>query len=163
MPLTGLYNRRYMENQTVLLVEHAANRGKMLSILALDVDHFKTVNDNHGHDVGDRVLQELANRLRHCVRNVDLICRMGGEEFVVVLPDAGMDIALKVAERIRRIVSAKPFDAGARSGPLGVTVSLGVALIEVAADTMDDILKRADEALYRAKREGRNRVISNAA
>jgi two-component system cell cycle response regulator len=161
--LTGLYNRRYMESQTALLVENAVNRGKMLSMLALDVDHFKAVNDTHGHDVGDRVLEELANRLRHCVRNVDLICRMGGEEFVIILPDTGMDVALKVAERIRRTVSAKPIDAGARSGPLPVTVSLGVALIESAADSMDDILKRADEALYRAKREGRNRVISNAA
>jgi two-component system cell cycle response regulator len=161
--LTGLYNRRYMENQTSMLVEHAANRGKVLSVVALDVDHFKTVNDSYGHDVGDRVLQELANRLRRCVRNVDLICRMGGEEFVVVLPDAGMEIAIKVAERIRRVVSAKPFETGVGSGSLGVTVSLGVALIESSADSMDDILKRADEALYRAKREGRNRVISNAA
>ena len=114
-PLTGLYNRRYMESQTALLVENAVNRGKMLSMLALDVDHFKAVNDTHGHDVGDRVLEELANRLRHCVRNVDLICRMGGEEFVIILPDTGMDVALKVAERIRRTVSAKPIDAGARS------------------------------------------------
>ena len=162
-PLTGLYNRRYMESQTALLVENAVNRGKMLSMLALDVDHFKAVNDTHGHDVGDRVLEELADRLRHCVRNVDLICRMGGEEFVIILPDTGMDVALKVAERIRRTVSAKPIEAGARLGPLPITVSLGVALIESAADSMDDILKRADEALYRAKREGRNRVIPNAA
>src|SRR5205823_7984507 len=161
--LTGLYNRRYMENQTATLVEHAANRGKALSVVVLDVDHFKAVNDTHGHDVGDRVLQELATRLRTCVRNVDLICRMGGEEFVVVLPDTGMEIAVRVAERIRRIVSAKPFDAGARLGPLPVTVSLGVALIESPDDSIEDITKRADEALYRAKREGRNRVISNAA
>jgi two-component system cell cycle response regulator len=97
------------------------------------------------------------------VRNIDLICRMGGEEFVVVLPDAGMEIALKVAERIRRVVAAKSFDAGARSGPLPITVSLGVALIESPSDSIEDIIKRADDALYRAKREGRNRVISNAA
>jgi two-component system cell cycle response regulator len=161
--LTGLYNRRYMESQTAILVEHAVNRGKTLSVVVLDVDHFKAVNDTHGHDVGDRVLQELAARLRASVRNVDLICRMGGEEFVVVLPDAGMDISLKVAERIRRVVSAKPFDAAARMGPLLVTVSLGVALIESPSDSIDDIIKRADEALYRAKREGRNRVISHAA
>jgi two-component system, cell cycle response regulator len=161
--LTGLYNRRYMESQTSVLVEHAANRGKTLSVVVLDVDHFKAVNDTHGHDVGDRVLQELAARLRACVRNIDLICRMGGEEFVVVLPDAGMEIALKVAERIRRVVAAKSFDAGARSGPLPITVSLGVALIESPSDSIDDIIKRADDALYRAKREGRNRVISNAA
>jgi two-component system cell cycle response regulator len=162
-PLTGLYNRRYMESQTAILVEHATNRGKTLAVVVLDVDHFKSVNDNHGHDVGDRVLQELASRLRSCVRNVDLICRMGGEEFVVVLPDAGMDVALKVAERIRRVVGAKPFTAGPRSGALHVTVSLGVALIESPKDTMEEIVKRADDALYRAKREGRNRVIPNAA
>jgi two-component system cell cycle response regulator len=161
--LTGLYNRRYMESQTAALVEHAINRGKMLAMLALDVDYFKAVNDTHGHDVGDRVLQEIAARLRQSVRNVDMICRIGGEEFVIVLPNTDAAVAAKIAERIRRLIASKPFNVGAKSGPLNVTISIGLSIIEAASDTMDDILKRADEALYKAKREGRNRVIAHAA
>jgi two-component system cell cycle response regulator len=162
-PLTGLYNRRYMETQTAALVEHAINRGKSLSVLALDVDHFKTVNDENGHAVGDRVLQELAARLKQSIRNVDMVCRIGGEEFVIVLPNINAEAAAKIADRMCRGVSGKPFNVGARSGPLAVTVSIGVAAVEGFSDTMDAILKRADEALYSAKRAGRNRVNSTAA
>lgn len=162
-PLTGLYNRRYMENQTTALVEHAINRGKSLSLLALDVDHFKSVNDDNGHAVGDRVLQELASRLKQAIRNIDMICRIGGEEFVIVLPNTNAEVATKIADRMRRSVSGKPFNVGARNGSLTVTVSIGVAAIEGSSDTMETILKRADEALYSAKRGGRNRVNSTAA
>ncbi|CAN5159067.1 PleD family two-component system response regulator [soil metagenome] len=158
-PLTKLYNRRYMETQATALVEHSVNRGKTLSMLVLDVDHFKTVNDRHGHDVGDRVLQELAARLKQSVRNVDMICRIGGEEFVVVLPEANGDVALRIAERIRTSVSLKEFDVGAESGPLPVTISAGVAFVSTPSDTLETVLKRADRALYRAKTEGRNRII----
>lgn len=162
-PLTGLYNRRYMETQTAALVEHAINRGKSLSLLALDVDHFKTVNDENGHAVGDRVLQELAARLKQSIRNVDMVCRIGGEEFVIVLPNINAEAATKIADRMCRSVSGKPFNVGARSGPLAVTVSIGVAAVEGFSDTMDTVMKRADEALYSAKRAGRNRVNSTAA
>jgi two-component system cell cycle response regulator len=162
-PLTGLYNRRFMENQIGPLVENATNRGKFLSILALDVDYFKAVNDNHGHDVGDRVLQEVAARLRNSVRNVDLVCRVGGEEFLVILPETDAEIAMAIAERIRKSIATKPFNAGARSGPLSITISIGIANIETGRDAPNDLLKRADQALYRAKREGRNRVIAEAA
>jgi two-component system, cell cycle response regulator len=162
-PLTGLYNRRYMETQTTALVEHAINRGKSLSLLALDVDHFKTVNDENGHAVGDRVLQELASRLKQSIRNIDMICRIGGEEFVIVLPGTNAEVATKIADRMRRNISGKPFNVGARTGPLTVTVSIGVAAVEGSSDTMDAIMKRADEALYSAKRQGRNRVNSTAA
>jgi two-component system cell cycle response regulator len=161
--LTGLYNRRYMENQTAALVEHAINRGKALALLALDVDHFKTVNDENGHAVGDRVLQELASRLKQAIRNIDMICRIGGEEFVIVLPNTNTEMATKIADRMRRGISEKPFNAGAANGPLTVTVSIGVAAIENQSDTMETILKRADEALYSAKRSGRNCVNSTAA
>ncbi|WP_119392319.1 PleD family two-component system response regulator [Taklimakanibacter lacteus] len=161
--LTGLYNRRYMESQTAALVEHAINRGKTLSLLALDVDHFKSVNDENGHAVGDRVLQELASRLKQAIRNIDMICRIGGEEFVIVLPNTNADIAAKIADRMRRNISGKPFNVGADNGPLTVTVSIGVATIESQSDTMETVLKRADEALYSAKRGGRNRVNSTAA
>lgn len=162
-PLTGLYNRRYMESQTAALVEHAINRGKALSILALDVDHFKAVNDEHGHAVGDRVLQELASRLKQAIRNIDMVCRIGGEEFVIVLPNTSADVATKIADRMRRSVSGTPFNVGSSAGPLTVTVSIGVAAVESASDTMENIMKRADEALYSAKRAGRNRVNSTAA
>jgi two-component system cell cycle response regulator len=162
-PLTGLYNRRYMENQTAALVEHAINRGKSLALLALDVDHFKAVNDENGHPAGDRVLQELASRLKQSMRNIDMICRIGGEEFVIVLPNTDTEVATKIADRMRRSISGKPFDVGAKNGPLTVTVSIGVAAIESQSDTLETILKRADEALYSAKRGGRNRVNSTAA
>jgi two-component system cell cycle response regulator len=162
-PLTRLYNRRYMDTQTTALVEHAINRGKSLSLLALDVDHFKSVNDENGHAVGDRVLQELAARLKQSIRNIDMICRIGGEEFVIVLPNTNAEVAGKIADRMCRNVSDKPFNVGARTGPLQITVSIGVAVVEGSSDTMEAMMKRADEALYDAKRGGRNRVNSTAA
>jgi two-component system, cell cycle response regulator len=161
--LTGLYNRRFMEKQLSALTLNAANRGKPLSLLVVDVDYFKSINDNHGHDVGDRVLQELAARLREGLRNLDLPCRTGGEEFIVVLPDTDKTVALRVGERVRKLIGGKPFNAGAKSGPLTITVSIGVASFEAAEDTMESLLKQGDEALYQAKREGRNRVIPAAA
>jgi two-component system, cell cycle response regulator len=161
--LTGLYNRRFMEKQLSALTLNAANRGKPLSLLVVDVDYFKSINDNHGHDVGDRVLQELAARLREGLRNLDLPCRTGGEEFILVLPDTDKAVALRVGERVRKLIGAKPFNAGAKSGPLTITVSIGVASFEGAEDSMESLLKRGDEALYQAKREGRNRVIPAAA
>jgi len=161
-PLTGLYNRRYLETHLTHLVEHSINRGKPLSVLTLDVDFFKSVNDTHGHDAGDRVLQELAGRIRANVRNVDLACRTGGEEFVIVLPATDLGVAERIAERLRKSVAGKRFNAGAEGG-LAVTVSVGVAALSGIDDKVEFILKRADEALYRAKREGRNRVIKAAA
>ena len=160
--LTGLYNRRYLETHLGHLVEHSVNRGKALSILAIDVDHFKVVNDSHGHDAGDRVLQELAVRIRSTIRNVDMACRVGGEEFVVVLPSTDAAVAEKFGERMRKSVASKAFNAGA-SVPLNITLSIGIATLVGIEDKVEDIMKRADLALYRAKHEGRNRVISAAA
>ncbi len=160
--LTGLYNRRYMETQLGHLVTHSVNRGKPLAVLAVDVDFFKPINDSHGHDAGDRVLQELAARMRASVRNIDMVCRTGGEEFVAVLPGTDLHIAEKIAERMRKGISAKLFNAGA-AAPINITVSIGVAAIEGADGNIEDLLKRADQALYRAKREGRNRVVLAAA
>lgn len=160
--LTGLYNRRYLETQLSQLIEQSADRGKGLSLLTLDIDFFKSVNDTYGHDAGDRVLQEVAGRIRGSVRSLDLACRTGGEEFVVVLPGADLAVAEKVGERIRRAIAAKPFLLGPGSH-LTVTASLGVSSLLSAHDTVEDLLKRADRALYRAKREGRNRVVPAAA
>lgn len=161
--LTGLYNRRFMEKQLSALVLNAAHRNKELAVMMIDVDYFKSINDNHGHDVGDRVLQELSSRIRDGLRSLDLPCRTGGEEFIVVLPDADKAMALRIGERLRKLVSAKPFNSGSKSGPLSITVSIGVAAFEGVDDGMEGLLKRADEALYQAKRDGRNRVTLAAA
>ena len=160
--LTGLFNRRYLETHLAQLVGHAINRGKPLSVITLDVDYFKTVNDTHGHQAGDRVLQELAGRIRGAIRGVDLACRTGGEEFVVVLPGTEIGIAQRVAERLRQAVANKPFTA-APGFALNITISAGVAALTGISDNVDTILKQADQALYRAKREGRNCVILAAA
>ncbi len=162
-PLTGLYNRRYMSVHVGAMVDAAANRGKTISVLALDVDHFKVVNDTHGHDAGDEVLKELARRIKANIRNIDLACRTGGEEFVIALPETDLQVAYKVAERLRRAVGGKPFNAGEKANSLQITVSIGLAELESNAESLEEVVKRADDALYRAKREGRNRVILEAA
>ncbi len=162
-PLTGLYNRRYMEGHVGTLVEHAAMRGKSISILVFDIDYFKAVNDTHGHDVGDEVLKEFAHRLKAHIRGIDMACRVGGEEFVLVLPDTDMALAYTIGERLRQAIANVPFDAGAASGPLSVTMSVGIASLQAAHEGPEDILKRADAALYRAKNDGRNRVVADAA
>jgi two-component system cell cycle response regulator len=160
--LTGLYNRRYLETHLSRAFTQAANRGRVMSVLTLDVDFFKSVNDTYGHDAGDRVLQEMAARLRAVIRNSDLACRTGGEEFVVVLSGTDLQTAERVGERVRKVVAAKPFLA-APGCQLSVTVSLGVASLQSVEDAPEDLLRRADQALYRAKREGRNRVSLSAA
>ena len=145
------------------LVEQAAARSKPIAVLILDIDFFKSINDGHGHDAGDDVLREFALRIRKAIRNIDLACRYGGEEFVIVMPETDMTVATMVAERLRRRIASEPFaiQQGARS--LEVTISIGIAAIGQPGDTAAAILKRADTALYRAKRDGRNRVVPDAA
>ncbi len=162
-PLTGLHNRRYLETHLSGLVEKVGNRGKALTLLALDIDHFKAINDNHGHDVGDRVLQEFAQRVQAEVRGLDLVSRTGGEEFIVVLPYTNTDQAHLIAERIRESICRSQFESGGDCAPLDVTVSIGVSALDDPMDQPDDLMKRADLALYDAKRSGRNCVMSNAA
>ncbi|MHB1108985.1 MAG: PleD family two-component system response regulator [Devosia sp.] len=160
--LTGLYNRRYFDRHLALMLEKAREQERDMALMLIDMDFFKTVNDTHGHDSGDAVLREFALRLRRSIRGVDLACRFGGEEFVVLMPDTDYRQAQNVAERVRTAVAERNFDMGA-SQALSVTVSVGVALNESEHDTPEMILKRADVALYRAKREGRNRVVFDAA
>jgi two-component system, cell cycle response regulator len=161
-PLTGLYNRRYMESHVTSLVEQALARGKPLALLVLDIDYFKAVNDAHGHDAGDDVLREFATRLKKSIRGIDLACRYGGEEFVVVMPETDLAVATMVAERLRRRIASEAFSIqqGARS--IEVTISIGIAGLG-RTDSPATVLKRADQALYRAKRDGRNRVVPDAA
>jgi len=160
--LTGLYNRRYMESHLDSLLEEAANSGKSVSLLIFDIDYFKAVNDTYGHAAGDTVLREFSARISQNVRGVDMACRLGGEEFVVVMPDTDVAYAFMVAERLRQRVGEEPFDVG-DGRAINVTVSIGIGVTEGPTDTASDLLERADHALYRAKRDGRNRVVAEAA
>jgi len=156
--LTGLYNRRYLLTHLGRLMNDTAERQKPLALLIIDVDHFKAVNDTYGHAVGDRVLQHITELMRGNVRNVDLVSRLGGEEFVVVMPDTPEPFAMVVAERLREVIATTPMktDDGRE---LTVTISIGCALREdEGADGFDKLIARADTALYTAKRQGRNRV-----
>jgi two-component system cell cycle response regulator len=161
-PLTGLHNRRYMNGQLDALVARANRGGDPVAVLVLDIDHFKAVNDSLGHDAGDEVLREFSVRLATNVRAVDLPCRFGGEEFVVVMPGTTLEDAHRIAERIRRDVGASPFRI-LGGEPLSITVSVGVAASRGADDTPASLLKRADEGVYEAKKAGRNRVVARAA
>jgi len=161
--LTSLYNRRYMESHLGTLVEEAAARGKPLSLLILDVDYFKSINDGFGHDAGDDVLREFAMRVRKSIRGIDLACRYGGEEFVVVMPETDMAVAALVAERIRRRIAGEPFLIQKGAAGVDVTISIGIAALGPGESDAGALLKRADQALYRAKRDGRNRVVADAA
>jgi len=160
--LTGLYNRRYFERHLAIMLDKAREQDRDMAVMLIDMDFFKSVNDTHGHDIGDAVLREFALRLKRNIRGVDLACRFGGEEFVVLMPDTDFRQAQGVAERVRMAVAERSFEVGANRS-LTVTVSVGVALIEGDTDTPEVLLKRADVALYRAKREGRNRVVFDAA
>ncbi|MCB1383036.1 MAG: PleD family two-component system response regulator [Notoacmeibacter sp.] len=161
-PLTGMHNRRYLDSHLERLFERARSRGRPLSVMMTDLDRFKSVNDTHGHDAGDEVIREFARRVRRHVRGADLACRYGGEEFAIIMPDTPADIAHRVAERLRAQIEGEAFDAG-QGRILDVTVSIGVATISGADTNASAILKRADEALYEAKKTGRNKVVAQAA
>lgn len=161
--LTGLHNRRYMTSQAGALVKRAILGGEPVSALLVDIDHFKRINDTFGHDVGDEVLREFSVRLATNVRAIDLACRYGGEEFVVIMPDTQLKDALRIAERLRLHVAGTPFKAPGLADPLTVTISVGVACTIGPEDSTEALLKRADEAVYEAKAHGRNQVVSRAA
>lgn len=156
-PLTGLYNRRYMEESLEREVRRAARSKHTLGIIMLDLDHFKRFNDAFGHQAGDALLRELGSHLRTCVRGEDIACRYGGEEFTLIMPDANLDVSLKRAQRLREDI--KHLDLEHRGQTVGaITLSLGVAAFPDHGSTGEAVLSAADAALYRAKREGRDRV-----
>ena len=160
--LTGLNNRRFLETHLAAALDHAAHFGRPLSLMILDVDHFKSVNDGYGHDAGDEVLKGLSKRIRGVVRGTDLFCRLGGEEFVIVMPDTPLVLASRIAERVRGAVEGEPFKIDAAGKTLRVTISIGLA--ERGGDANPDaLLRRADKALYDSKSAGRNRVTASAA
>lgn len=156
--LTGLHNRRYMESHLRTLVSESLQNGRALSVLLADIDHFKSVNDTYGHDGGDAVLKEFSARFKRNTRGIDLACRLGGEEFLIIMPDTDMGRAYQVAERLRAHIAAETFQVNPEQR-IRVTASVGIATLERAEDTPDILLKRADNALYAAKRNGRNRVV----
>jgi two-component system, cell cycle response regulator len=156
--LTGLYNRRYLFAHLDELIRRANGEGVGATVLLYDIDHFKLVNDAHGHVAGDEVLREIAVRSLESVRAADLVARFGGEEFVVIMPETGLAVAAGVAERLHAAISDRPFIIQANAVSLRLTVSIGVTVI-ARGDDRDTLLKRADDALYAAKTNGRNRVV----
>lgn len=161
--LTGLYNRRYVLAHLEELVARSDVYGDNAAVMMIDIDHFKGVNDRHGHQAGDDVLRQLAARALRGMRNVDLVARLGGEEFLVVMPETNLPAAVVAAERLRHSVAAEPFLLQGSGTVLPVTVSIGVAVLAESSDSVEALLKRADEALYAAKNGGRNRVVTEPA
>lgn len=155
-PLTGIHNRRYFLDQLAGELERRSRTQRPLSLIMLDIDHFKRINDGFGHDAGDRVLQELCRRIGARLRRIDSLCRLGGEEFIVICPETDADQASHLAESLRRLLQDSPFAEVGR-----VTASFGVSSAR-PGDSRESLLQRADQALYAAKNGGRNRVCSEA-
>ena len=155
--LTNLYNRRYFEERLEVETQKSFFSDTTLSLVMVDIDHFKRVNDTFGHTEGDRVLCEIASLLKTSVRKKDTVARYGGEEFILILPEAGLEESSMIAERIRRLVEDTPFEIG--QAQINLTVSLGISNFPShQARSKEELVKMADLALYDAKRRGRNRV-----
>lgn len=163
-PLMGIYNRRYLERRLSSEIARAGRYGMPLSVLLLDIDHFKRINDTHGHQVGDVVLAELAQVIVNTVRTTDIVTRYGGEEIMVMAPSTPLKTAVNLAERLRKIIEntslTVPGNLNRKLKALHITVSVGVACFGQNAHDLDSLIQSADEALYRAKKKGRNCVIS---
>jgi two-component system cell cycle response regulator len=157
--LTGLHNRRYLFAHLDELIERANRDGIRVALLLFDLDHFKKVNDCHGHAAGDEVLRQVAARTISSVRSADLVARLGGEEFVVVMPETELAMAAAVAERLRAAIARQPFIVGAAPAALSLTVSIGVSAAAPGGDARELMLARADDALYAAKAGGRDRIV----
>ena len=159
-PLTQAYNKRFFTEQLDKDFSHAARHGQQLSLVILDVDHFKQLNDTHGHPAGDHVLQRMASTIMGALRTEDAFCRIGGEEFAIIMRDCGEDDAAQAAERMRALVQTTRFVYGGSDLP--VTVSVGVAGFDrTVHESPRELIERADRCLYQAKHSGRNRVCAS--
>jgi diguanylate cyclase (GGDEF)-like protein len=156
--LTGLSNRRAFFEAAELELTRRKKAVRPVALIVIDADHFKAINDGHGHPAGDAVLAHLAQTMRRVCRQVDVLARIGGEEFAIILPSVALDDALAIAERLRAEVASAP--ATYAQQPIAYSISLGVAVMDDTAAGFDDLMTRADEALYAAKRGGRNRVAA---
>ncbi len=161
-PLTGLNNRRFLERRLPAMIETAHRRGAPLAMMILDIDHFKHINDSYGHEAGDLVLKGFAAELQQIVRGGDLVCRLGGEEFVIAMPGVDAPHATRMAERARRTIENMEFPIPTASGSVSITVSIGLADLRGEQDSAE-LYRRADRALYLSKSAGRNRVTLDAA
>jgi len=157
--LTGMYNRRYLESHFERISSRLAEAHKSVSALVIDIDHFKNVNDTHGHDIGDEVLRGIAKRIHSNLRGFDTAVRYGGEEFVVLLPDAPVASAAAAAERLCKSISSANVPVSITAAGLPITASVGVASVVAGEVDLDELIRRADAALYEAKKSGRNRVM----
>ena len=160
-PLTGLYNRRYCDPHLAKVAEQARTSGRAFAVLMIDIDHFKAINDCYGHAAGDLALIALSHRLRENLRAIDTIARLGGEEFMVVMPRTSVRQARLAADRLRRIVNSRGFDIGHAHAAIPMTVSVGVAVSENEAlqdCSVSALCETADQALYAAKSAGRNQI-----
>ena len=157
-PLTGLYNRRYATQHLAKITERSRETGKQFALMLLDIDNFKSVNDTYGHGEGDRILKEFSQRIQENLRGVDLVSRIGGEEFLIAMPDTSQEQARFASERLRKIIEETPFTCSARHDGLPVTVSIGATLGDPGEIDVDALLRQADKALYTSKAEGRNMV-----
>ena len=167
-PLTGLFNRRYAFPHMQRVAEQSAETGRPFAVMILDLDHFKRINDTYGHSSGDAVLVEVSARIKENLRGVDMVSRLGGEEFLVVMPDTDIVEARAAAERLRRITAEQVIELPNGQGAIQVTTSIGVSLgglVEKPSAKVEDLLDEADSALLNAKTEGRNQVtmVPNAA
>ncbi len=159
--LTGSFNRRYFMEQATRQLKLAQRSGQPTSLIVLDIDHFKSVNDRYGHPTGDLVIRAVAKQLTACMRESDIVARIGGEEFVALLPDTGRAAAQIAAERLRLAIANASVSATGLAETIRFTASLGLALALEEGDTLETLLARADQALYAAKRGGRNCVMSD--
>ncbi|WP_025270441.1 diguanylate cyclase [Hippea sp. KM1] len=157
--LTGLYNRRFLNTTIDFILQQAKRHQKTVGILMCDIDHFKRINDEYGHETGDKVLKHIANSLRSMLRDSDLVVRFGGEEFIIILPDTTKTDSIKVAEKLRKAIEGSPFSINDDSS-LNITVSFGVASYPDDSKRFKQLIQMADKALYSAKNSGRNRTIA---
>ncbi|MBN2332966.1 MAG: GGDEF domain-containing protein [Deltaproteobacteria bacterium] len=157
--LTGLYNRRALFSRLVEEHSRVERYQEIFTLLILDIDDFKDVNDQHGHQVGDAILRKLANFIKGSLRTSDFISRFGGEEFIAILPSTSLEQAHQVAEKMRLLLGKKVFETENGTLKIKITVSMGISQCQ-AGDTVDNLIKRADDALYRAKKSGKNMIAT---